>query len=53
MMSASQEYAQAAGESLMKDAPVIDFDKFINKIFKTVVSAYGCQIYLARGHITI
>ena len=22
MMSASQEYAQAAGESLMKDAPV-------------------------------
>ncbi|MDY5368100.1 MAG: phosphate ABC transporter permease PstA [Bifidobacterium sp.] len=28
MMTASEEYAQAAGESPMKGAPVIDFDKF-------------------------
>ena len=27
-MTASEEYAQAAGESPMKGAPVIDFDKF-------------------------
>ena len=28
MMTASEEYAQAAGESPMKGAPVIEFDKF-------------------------